>query len=96
MPKAGGNVAGMMDDALRQSLFSLLADKGAKQIGGSRPFRHCGRGHENRRFGAVPVPKEIVRDLQTAPTKAYYDAYHALNEQLDNIVLAEPPSCKNG
>lgn len=26
-------MAGMMDDALRQSLFSLLADKGAKQIG---------------------------------------------------------------
>lgn len=33
MLKTGGNVAGMMEDALRQSLFSLLADKDAKQIG---------------------------------------------------------------
>ena len=37
---------------------------------------------------AVPVPKRIVRDLQTAPTKEYYDAYYQLNAQLDEIVTA--------
>ena len=35
---------------------------------------------------AVPVPRNIVRDLQTAPTREYYDAYHALNARLDGIV----------
>lgn len=35
---------------------------------------------------AVPVPKNIVKDLQTAPTKEYYDAYYALNAMLDDIV----------
>ena len=35
---------------------------------------------------AVPVPKHIVMDLQTAPTLAYFDAYHTLNGQLDEIV----------
>ena len=35
---------------------------------------------------AIPVPGHIVRDLQTAPTKEYYDAYHSLNARLDEIV----------
>lgn len=37
---------------------------------------------------AVPVPKHIVRDLQTAPTKEYYDTYYFLNAQLDEIVTS--------
>lgn len=36
---------------------------------------------------AVPIPQDIVLDLQTFPTKAYYDAYHSLNAKLDDIVL---------
>lgn len=35
---------------------------------------------------AVPVPKGIVKDLQSAPTKEYYDAYCTLNALLDDIV----------
>ena len=35
---------------------------------------------------AISIPKNIIRDLQTAPTKEYYDAYHAINAQLDKIV----------
>lgn len=35
---------------------------------------------------AIPVPREIVRDLQTAPTKEYYQAYTFLNAKLDEIV----------
>ncbi len=34
----------------------------------------------------VPVPRDIVKDLQSAPTKEYYDAYYALNAMLDDIV----------
>ena len=35
---------------------------------------------------AVTVPKNIVKDLQTAPTKEYYNAYYVLNAMLDDIV----------
>ena len=35
---------------------------------------------------AVPVPRKIVTDLQTAPTREYYEAYHTLNAMLDDIV----------
>lgn len=35
---------------------------------------------------AIPVPRHIVSDLQTAPTREYYDAYHAMNAQLDHLV----------
>lgn len=35
---------------------------------------------------AVPVPRNIVIDLQTMPTKEYYDTYYSLNAALDNIV----------
>lgn len=37
---------------------------------------------------AVPVPRDIVRPLATAPTREYYDAYYALNARLDHIVTA--------
>ncbi|MCH3951037.1 MAG: 4Fe-4S binding protein [Acidaminococcus sp.] len=37
---------------------------------------------------AVPVPASIVKDLKTAPTKEYRDAYFALNHELDEIVKA--------
>lgn len=37
---------------------------------------------------AVPVPADIVEDLETAPTFAYLWAYHDLNDQLNRIVSA--------
>lgn len=36
----------------------------------------------------LPLSKHITVDLLTAPTKEYHDAYHALNHQLNEIVLA--------
>lgn len=35
---------------------------------------------------AVALPKTLVVDLQTAPTKEYYDTYHAFNKKLNEIV----------
>lgn len=35
---------------------------------------------------AIPLPKHITRDLQTAPTKEYYDMYYTLNHKLNEIV----------
>ena len=37
---------------------------------------------------AVPLPKHVVRDLKTAPTKEYYELYGSLNSRLNTIVKA--------
>lgn len=37
---------------------------------------------------AVSLPPGVVNDLKKAPTKEYYNLYYALNEQLNEIVLA--------
>lgn len=76
----------LQQEELKQTLFSLLAERGTKRMGVADL---SGIVKGEMRLGvsvAVPVPKNIVRDLQTAPTKEYYDAYHALNAMLDNIV----------
>ena len=36
---------------------------------------------------AVALPKDIIIDLQEAPTKEYYDLYYSLNKKLNEIVL---------
>lgn len=37
---------------------------------------------------AVSLPKDVVIDLQKAPTKEYYDLYYFLNRKLNKIVMA--------
>lgn len=37
---------------------------------------------------AVPLPADVTAQLRHAPTAEYLRLYHALNEQLNNIVLA--------
>jgi len=41
--------------------------------------------YENGVAIAVAIPPEIVRGIKNAPTMAYYDAYHALNDKLDAL-----------
>ena len=73
-------------EALKEALFALLAEKGAKLMGVGDLRGIVDGGLTTGVSVAVPVPRHIVRDLQTAPTREYYDAYHALNAQLDEIV----------
>lgn len=77
---------GIRQEELKRALFSLLADRGAKLTGIANL---AGIVSGEKQVGvavAVPVPENIVRDLQTAPTKEYYDAYYTLNAMLDDIV----------
>ncbi|MCI8665433.1 MAG: epoxyqueuosine reductase [Dorea sp.] len=71
---------------LKEELFCLLREKGAKLIGIADLKGVVEGGLKTGISVAVPVPKHIVRDLQHAPTKEYYDAYYSLNEELDHIV----------
>ena len=73
---------------LKDELFDLLQAKGARLMGVA-DLRGVVSGELTTGVSvAVPVPKEIVWDLQTAPTLAYYEAYHSLNAQLNQIVSA--------
>lgn len=73
---------------LKDELFDLLQAKGARLMGVADLKGIAGGELTTGISVAVPVPKEIVRDLQTAPTLAYYEAYHSLNAQLNQIVSA--------
>lgn len=71
---------------IKEDLFRLLADKGAKLIGVA-DLSGIVKGEMTTGISvALPLPKNIVKDLQSMPTKEYYDAYHTLNAQLDEIV----------
>ena len=73
---------------LKAELFAHLRQVGAKLMGAGDL---TGIVEEPLTTGvsvAIPVPRKIVRDLQTAPTREYYDAYYALNAQLNDIVRA--------
>ena len=73
---------------LRERLFSLLLEKGARLVGTADL---TGIVDGNLKTGisvAVPVPAKIVADLQTAPTAEYYEAYGSINAQLDDIVAS--------
>ena len=82
----GKEMCKLRPEELKRELLSLLEKKGAKLMGIADL---SGIVDGEARTGvsvAVPLPQSIVRDLQTAPTKEYYDAYHSLNAMLDDIV----------
>lgn len=73
--------------SLQDQLLKVLYDAGAALVGVA-DLRHVA-GAEFP-FGVsvvLPLEKHIVTDLLTAPTKEYHVAYHALNRQLNEIVL---------
>lgn len=71
---------------LKQELFRRLAAEGAAQMGVADLRGLVPSGLETGVAVLVSLPRDLVRALQTAPTRAYYEAYHTLNAQLDRIV----------
>lgn len=80
-------VNGLHHEELKQGLFSLLEEKGAKLMGVADLSGIVSGEMQIGVSVAVPVPRNIVKDLQITPTKEYYDVYYALNTMLDDIVL---------
>lgn len=71
---------------LKQELFRRLAAEGAAQMGVADLRGLVPSGLETGVAVLVSLPRDLVQALQTAPTRAYYEAYHTLNAQLDRIV----------
>lgn len=86
--KQSGMDRGSADtEQLKRDLYSLLTEKGAALMGVADLSGVLDGEMKTGVSVAVPIPQDIVLDLQTFPTKAYYDAYHSLNAKLDDIVL---------
>lgn len=76
----------MNTEEIKKELFALLAARGARLMGVG-DLRNVVADELTTGISiAVPVPKKIVMDLQTAPTKEYYDAYFDINAKLDEII----------
>lgn len=78
----------LVNEALRDELFQLLSQRGAKLVGAGDLTGLTEDGCTVGVSVAVPLPRHVVRDLLTAPTVEYYRLYHELNTQLDGIVEA--------
>ena len=73
-----------LTDEIKEILYYSGAD--LIGIGDMSMVENC-----NFRVGiavAVALPKNIVIDLQQAPTKEYFNLYHSLNGKLNDIVMA--------
>lgn len=67
--------------------MAVLRQSGSVLAGCADLSQVPGAGYPRGVAVAVPVPAQIIRDIQDGPTDAYFDAYYRLNRQLDEIVL---------
>ena len=73
---------------LTEELKKLLYSQGAALVGIGNMSRIQNCDFKTGIAVAVPLPETIIIDLQTAPTKEYYELYHSLNGKLNEIVMA--------
>ena len=73
---------------LTDEIKEILFDHGADLIGIGNMGEVENCCFETGISVAVALPKDVIIDLQKAPTKKYYDLYDLLNKKLNKIVLA--------
>lgn len=89
--------------SLTEELYALLSEEGTALAGFAdltdavpEELRHCLYGDATAHIPdtplcgvsvAVTVPPEIILQIQSGPTKEYYDMYYILNRKLNEIML---------
>ena len=73
---------------LTQELKSLLQSHGADLVGVGDMEGVSNCLYQTGIAVAAVLPRQIVLDLRSAPTREYYEAYHSVNQKLNGIVLA--------
>lgn len=73
---------------LTRALEKVLRDAGAALVGFAELAEIPGAQLPYGAAVALPVPKQIVRQIEDGPTKDYYDMYHELNGKLNEIITA--------
>lgn len=76
----------MMDRGLSEETKKVLLTAGAVLVGIGDISEVANCPYPVGVAVAVPVPADIVKSLENAPTKEYYDTYHFLNDKLDKII----------
>lgn len=74
-------------EQLSRELIQFLYSQGA-DLAGCSPLPFLKRELAYGAAVAVRVPEDVVLSIENGPTREYYDAYHALNSKLDQIVQA--------
>ena len=71
---------------LTEKLCALLKENGAELVGiaNMKNVQHC--AYPVGISVAISLPIHMIHDLETAPTKEYYEVYFTLNNQLNHIV----------
>lgn len=70
----------------QMELEGVLRAAGASLVGYADLAGVAGAGWRSGVAVAVNLPRDIVQAIGNGPTRAYYEAYHMLNAQLDGIV----------
>lgn len=73
---------------LTEEIKNLLYGQGAALVGIGDMSRVQNCDFKTGIAVAIPLPENVIIDLQTAPTKEYYDLYYSLNGKLNEIVMA--------
>lgn len=73
---------------LTDRLMRILQEKGAKLAGAGSMQGIVNCAYPVGVSIAMPLPRHVIRDLQTAPTREYHELYHTLNRALNEAVLA--------
>lgn len=73
---------------LTEKMKCVLYQHGAQLVGIGDMHGVVNCSYSNGISVAVPLPTHLIRDLQTAPTKEYHETYHAMNRQLNEIVMS--------
>ncbi|HWQ50755.1 MAG TPA: 4Fe-4S double cluster binding domain-containing protein [Terriglobales bacterium] len=68
-------------------LRSLMAELGA-DLADCADLADLGCGWPRGLAVAKRIPPEVLSDMENGPTRLYYDTYHALNSDLDKLMLA--------
>lgn len=71
---------------LSEELEQFLKDNGAVLVGfgDMREIEAC--KYQTGIWVAIPIPVDIIEEIQDGPTKAYGEMYHIMNKKLDEIV----------
>ena len=75
-------------NALSAKLHEFLLDKGASLCGFADLNGIVEGGLYSGVSVAVRLPIPILQSIKEGPSRAYFDAYHAINEKLDGLVTA--------
>lgn len=76
----------MNPSELTEKVKSFLYEHGAKLVGIGDMRGVANSSYMSGISVTIPLPAHLIHDLQTAPTREYYETYYVMNRKLNEIV----------